>query len=56
MEWIDLHPEVAVPTDEYQRLLGYPRGRVLDGRARELSEWAREWYAENGRPLELTDR
>ena len=50
MEWIDLHPEVAVPTDEYQRLLGYPRGRVLDGRARELSEWAREWYAENGRP------
>jgi len=50
MEWIDVDPEVAVPDAEYQRLLGYPRGHVLDGRARELADWARQWYAENGRP------
>ena len=35
---------------EYLRLLGYPRGHLLDGRARELAEWAREWYAQHGRP------
>jgi hypothetical protein len=50
MEWIDAHPEVAVQDAEYQRLLGYPRGHVLDGRARELAGWARQWYAEHGRP------
>jgi hypothetical protein len=50
MEWIDAHPEVAVQDTEYQRLLGYPRGRVLDGRALELAGWARQWYAEYGRP------
>jgi hypothetical protein len=50
MEWIDAHPEVAVQSAEYQRLLGYPRGRVLEGRARELSDWAMAWYAEHGRP------
>jgi hypothetical protein len=32
------------------RLLGYPRGWVLKGRARELADWARDWYAINGRP------
>jgi len=37
-------------TDEYVRLLGYPRGWVLEGRARELADWARDWYAKNGRP------
>ncbi len=36
--------------EEYVRLLGYPRGWVLEGRALELAEWARAWYAENGRP------
>lgn len=42
--------DVHVQPAEYVRLLGYPRGWVLEGRARELAEWAREWYATNGRP------
>jgi hypothetical protein len=50
MEWIDGHPEVEVQAAEYRRLLGYPRGVVLEGRAAELAEWARGWYAEHGRP------
>src|ERR1035438_8139328 len=50
MQWIDTHPEVEVEPAEYQRLLGYPRGVVLQGRSRELADWAREWYAEYGRP------
>ena len=41
---------VDVSTDEYVRLLGYPRRRMLEGRARELADWARDWYAVNGRP------
>jgi len=36
--------------EEYVRLLGYPRGWVLEGRALELADWAREWYATHGRP------
>ncbi len=43
-------PEVKVMQEEYTRLLGYPRGWVLEGRARELANWAREWYAANGKP------
>lgn len=39
-----------VQPGEYVRLLGYPRGYALEGRARELAEGAREWYAQNGRP------
>jgi hypothetical protein len=39
-----------VAPEEYARLLGYPRGHVLEGRARELADWARTWYAEHGRP------
>jgi hypothetical protein len=50
MEWIEAHPEVEVLAAEYQRLLGYPPGHVLDGRSRELADWARAWYAEHGRP------
>ena len=42
--------EVDVLDEEYTRLLGYPRGFVLEGRARELADWARAWYAEHGRP------
>jgi hypothetical protein len=49
-EWIDVHPDVEVQTVEYQRLLGYPAGHELDGRARDLADWARGWYAEHGRP------
>ena len=43
-------PDVNVSPEEYARLLGYPRGWVLEGRARELADWARDWYAKNGRP------
>jgi hypothetical protein len=43
-------PEVDVQLAEYTRLLGYPRGWVLDGRARELADWARTWYRSHGRP------
>jgi hypothetical protein len=43
-------PAIHVQPEEYARLLGYPRGWVLEGRARELADWAREWYAANGRP------
>lgn len=50
MEWIDAAPHVDVDAVEYTRLLGFPRGHVLDGRALELAAWAREWYAAHGRP------
>jgi hypothetical protein len=43
-------PELNVLPEEYVRLLGYPRGFVLEGRALDLAEQARDWYAENGRP------
>jgi hypothetical protein len=43
-------PRLDVLTDEYLRLLGYPRGWALEGRARELADRARDWYAKNGRP------
>ena len=41
---------VSVQPEEYVRLLGYPRGWALQGRALELADWAREWYATHGRP------
>ena len=50
MELFDPHPEIAVQPGEYHRLLGYPRGWVIEDRSAELAEWAREWYARNGRP------
>ena len=43
-------PHVDVQPQEYTRLLGYPRGHILEGRARELAEAARAWYAHHGRP------
>jgi len=43
-------PEVKVRPEEYVRLLGYPRGWVLEGRALELAHWAEDWYAANGKP------
>jgi len=43
-------PEVEVSPAEYLRLLGYPPGKTLAGRALELTEWARDWYRINGRP------
>ncbi len=50
IEIADTLTGVDVSPQEYVRLLGYPRGWVLEGRARELADWAREWYAKNGRP------
>ena len=50
MEIKDTSPVVHVVPDEYIRLLGYPRGWVLEGRALELADWARDWYTKNGRP------
>ena len=48
IELVDTIPDINVQPAEYKRLLGFPRERVLDGRARELAEWARGWYAEHG--------
>jgi hypothetical protein len=50
IEIADTLASVDVQPQEYTRLLGYPRGWVLEGRARELADWARDWYAKNGRP------
>jgi hypothetical protein len=50
MEFTDTAPNVDVRPDEYNRLLGYPRGGVPSDRAVELAAWAREWYAQHGRP------
>src|SRR5215211_726864 len=50
IELVDTLPDINVQPAEYKRLLGYPRERVLEGRARELAEQAREWYAKHGRP------
>ena len=49
-EWSETHPEVEVRAAEYQRLLGYPPEHVMDARSADLAGWAREWYAEHGRP------
>src|SRR5262245_19317659 len=50
MELVDTVPRVDVDIAEYTRLLGFPRGHVIEGRARELADWARTWYAAHGRP------
>src|SRR5271167_1919638 len=50
IELASTHPELNVLPEEYLRLLGYPRGWVLEGRALELANWARDWYSRNGRP------
>lgn len=56
IELIDDHPEVQVREAEYLRLLGYPAGWQLEGRAQELACWAQEWYASHGRPWTLAYR
>jgi len=43
-------PIVRVEPAEYARLLGYPRGHVLEGRAAALAGEAEAWYAGHGRP------
>ncbi len=50
IELVDTLPDVNVQPAEYKRLLGFPRDFVLSGRARELADWARAWYAKNGKP------
>ena len=50
IELVDNSPDINVQPAEYQRLLGYPRDHQLSERALELSDWARTWYAQNGRP------
>jgi hypothetical protein len=49
-EFIDIHPSINVQEAEYKRLLGFPRDHELQGRSRELADWARQWYAEHGKP------
>ncbi|MDZ7361133.1 MAG: hypothetical protein ONB46_10450 [candidate division KSB1 bacterium] len=50
IELFEVQPQTNVQEAEYKRLLGYPAEHVLTDRARELTEWARRWYAENGKP------
>jgi hypothetical protein len=50
VELASTSPNVEVSPAEYTRLLGYPREWVLEGRALELADWARAWFAKNGRP------
>jgi hypothetical protein len=50
MEIYDAQPEHHVLEAEYLRLLGYPRGHEPGGRVKELMAWARDWYAQHGRP------
>ena len=49
IQFADSRPDLNVQDSEYQRLLGYPRGFVMEGRAAELAAQARAWYAEHGR-------
>jgi hypothetical protein len=50
LEILDARPGVNVAEAEYWRLLGYPPNHEPSERARELATWARQWYADNGRP------
>lgn len=46
----EIQPRLNVLEAEYLRLLGFPPGHQLGERPRELADWARAWFAENGRP------
>lgn len=50
IEWYDAQPDVNVLESEYKRLLGFPTDYALEGRVRELADWARRWYADHGKP------
>lgn len=50
IEMADTLGAIHVLAEEYVRLLGYPRGWELEGRGRELADWARAWYSEHGHP------
>jgi hypothetical protein len=49
-ELSETNPLIEVPEAEYRRLLGYPKKHELEGRARELADAARAWFAAHGRP------
>ena len=50
VELLDTQPDLQVQDAEYQRLLGFPPHHAMDGRARELAERSRQWYAQYGKP------
>ena len=49
-EAFNLLPKPAVLDVEFRRLLGYPPDHEPSARAQELTDWARDWYANHGRP------
>ena len=49
-ELIDTNPDTRVIEKEYKRLLGYPVDFEINERSRDLIDWAREWYNNNGKP------
>ena len=53
IELADTAPVVDIQPAEYNRLLGYPPGWVLEGRAQELAEMAAAWYREQRPALGL---
>ncbi len=50
IELADTAPVVDIQPAEYNRLLGYPPGWALEGRAQELADMAADWFAKSGRP------
>ena len=50
IEVFETQADSQVQEAEYQRLLGYPPSHTLEGRARDLADWARQWYADHGKP------
>jgi len=51
-----LHPDAAqlareIGAGEFNRVLGMPRHRELEGDLAERAAWARAWYAEQGTPF-----
>ncbi|MGB8319332.1 MAG: hypothetical protein WCE54_14460, partial [Ignavibacteriaceae bacterium] len=49
-ELIDKNPDINVREEEYKRLLGYPHYFEIKERSRELADWARSWFNQNGNP------
>lgn len=49
-ELTDTTPDIHVSAAEYARLLGYPHGHEMQGRARELTAATRLWYGQHGKP------
>ena len=49
-ELFENQPKVEVQQAEFNRLLGYPKGHILEGRSQQLATEARQWYAQHGRP------